>query len=84
VCEDPSRSVTRYTITSEGATGTTDRCDEHGEQFALVLGGKRPVKAAGARVAKTFRSESAPPARRGGSGRRVVSIEEIEQGKRQR
>jgi hypothetical protein len=90
ICEDPSRATTRYTVEADGVTGSTDRCEEHGETFALVLAGRGVVPAKRARPARaaepaTFPSESPAPRRTSRTGRqRVVSMDQIEEGKRRR
>lgn len=92
VCKDPSRVVTRYTVAADDNSGTTDRCSEHGAEFARVVASKAkeeaPARPARKAAAPSFRSESAAPAapRRAARGGRqkVVTIDEIEKAKRQR
>jgi len=77
VCEDPSRPVTTYTVTSEGGEGDTDRCAEHGADLEAILQPKETVT-------QSHKAAAAPRKRPGRPAAKVVSMEEVEAAKKQR
>lgn len=87
VCKDPSLEVTRYTVTANDVTGSTDRCQEHGQPLALVLEGRGAVAEPPRprpRPARAQAPRPETPAPRRGGRKRVMSMDDIEQAKRHR
>lgn len=48
-CGDPSRPAKEFTVSSDGRTGTTDRCAEHGAELEEVLPPAEAPKSRGGR-----------------------------------
>lgn len=78
ICKDSQRTTREYTVTAEGRSGITDRCEEHAIVLEEILQGMPEPRPRAAPKPKSKSPEPSPRGRRS----RVVDISEVQAARR--